>query len=111
MNRFAYALLAAVALAAPAAFAEEEHDHDKHSAKAASAAKLTSGEVRKIDKAAGKISIAHEPIENLGMPKMTMVYRVKEPGMLDVVKEGDKVNFAADKIQGVFTVTRIETAK
>jgi Cu(I)/Ag(I) efflux system protein CusF len=111
MKRFAYALLAAVALAAPAAFAEEEHNHDKHSAQAASAAKLTSGVVRKIDKAAGKISIAHGPIENLGMPKMTMVYRVKEPAMLEAVKEGDKVNFAADNIQGAFTVTKIEAAK
>jgi Cu(I)/Ag(I) efflux system protein CusF len=110
MKRFAYALLAAVVLAAPAAFAEEEHNHDKHSAKAASAAKLTSGVVRKIDKAAGKISIAHEPIENLGMPKMTMVYRVKEPGMLETVKEGDKIRFAAEKIQETYVVTRIEAA-
>ncbi len=111
MKRFACLLLATVALAVPAAFADEEHNHDKHGAQAASAAKLTSGVVRKIDKAAGKISIAHDPIENLGMSKMTMVFRAKEPGMLDAVKEGDKVNFAADRIQGVLTVTRIEAAK
>ena len=29
------------------------------------------------------------------MPKMTMVFRVKEPAMLDAVKEGDNMNFAA----------------
>ena len=111
MKRFAYAFFASVALTAPAAFAQKDHEHDKHGAQAASAVKLTAGVVRKIDKDAGKISIAHEPIENLGMPKMTMVFRVKEPGMLDTVKEGDKVNFAADKIKGALTVTKIETAK
>ena len=111
MKRFAYLLLATVALAAPAAFADEEHNHDKHGAQTSSAAKLTSGVVRKIDKDAGKISIAHDPIENLGMPKMTMVYRLKDPAMLEAVKEGDKVNFAADRIRGVLTVTKIETAK
>jgi len=111
MKRYAYALLVTAALAAPAAFAAEEHNHDQHGAKAAAAATLTSGVVRKIDKAAGKISIAHDPIENLGMPKMTMVFRVKEPRMLEAVKEGDTVNFAADRIQGMLTVTKIETAK
>lgn len=109
MKRFAWALVAAVALAAPPTFADD--DHDKHGSQAAPAAGLTAGVVRKIDKDAGKISIAHDPIENLGMPKMTMVFRVKEHGMLDRVKEGDKVNFAADKIKGAYTVTKIETAK
>lgn len=111
MKRFAYALLAVVALAAPAAFADKDHDHDKHGTKAAPSDGLTAGVVQRIDKDAGKISIAHEAIENLGMPKMTMVFRVKEPRMLEAVKEGDKVNFAADRIQGTLTVTKIEAAK
>jgi Cu/Ag efflux protein CusF len=111
MKRFAYALLAAVALAAPVAFADKEHDHGKHGSQAAQAGGLTAGVVRKIDKDAGKISIAHEPIENLGMPKMTMVFRVKEPRMLDAVKEGDKVKFAAEDVKGRLVVTRIEVAK
>ena len=111
MKRFAYAIVAAVALAAPSAFATHVHGHDGHDAAVAPADGLTAGVVRKIDKDAGKISIAHQPIENLGMPKMTMVFRVKEPGMLDAVKEGDKVNFAAERIQGAFTVTKIEAAQ
>lgn len=72
---------------------------------------LTAGEVRKVDKLAGRLSIAHDAIENLKMPKMTMAFRVKEPGMLDKVKEGDKVRFAAEKIDGRYTVTHIETSK
>ena len=45
------------------------------------------------------------------MPGMTMVFRVKEPAMLDQVKAGDKVNFSADKINGNITVTKIEALK
>jgi Cu/Ag efflux protein CusF len=72
---------------------------------------LTQGEVRKVDKHAKKITIRHGPIQNLDMPAMTMVFQVTDPAMLDRVKAGDKVNFAADKIGGQITVTRIEPAK
>ena len=57
------------------------------------------------------MTIKHGPIENLGMPGMTMVFRVKEPAMLDQLKAGDKINFAADRVNGVFTVLRIEAAQ
>lgn len=111
MKRFAFALLAAFALAAPSAFAKHINGHDSHDAAVAPADRLTAGVVKKIDKDAGKISIAHEAIENLGMPSMTMVFRVKDPGMLDAVKEGDKIIFLADRIGGALTVTKIEAAK
>lgn len=71
-------------------------------------APMVAGEVRKIDKDAGKITLKHEPIPNLEMPGMTMVFRVKDPAMLDQVKAGDKVRFAADKVGGALTVTQIE---
>ncbi|MBL8527003.1 MAG: copper-binding protein [Burkholderiales bacterium] len=72
---------------------------------------LTDGEIRKVDKAQGKVTLAHEPIRSLGMPRMTMVFRVPDPAMLDQVKPGDKVRFAADKIDGKYTVTRWEISK
>ena len=78
--------------------------------KSAQGAAMTQGEIRKVDKDARRITISHEPLENLGMPAMTMVFRVKEPAMLDQVKAGDKVKFQAEKIGGAFTVTRIEQA-
>ena len=31
--------------------------------------------------------------------------------MLDQMKEGDRINFSADKIQGAYTVTKVEPAK
>ena len=78
------------------------------SAMAQTAAPMTEGEVRKIDKEQGKITLKHGEIKNLDMPGMTMVFRVKEAALLDQVKEGDKIKFTADKIGGQFTVTGIE---
>lgn len=80
-------------------------------ATAATDAALASGEVKQIDKGAGKITIKHGPLANLEMPAMTMVFRVKEPGMLDQVKSGDKISFVAEKVNGALTVTRLEPAK
>jgi len=78
---------------------------------ALAAGDLTDGEIRKVDKDAGKITIKHGPIRNLDMPQMTMVFQVKEQGMLEQVKAGDKVRFSAEKIGERYTVTRIETVK
>jgi Cu/Ag efflux protein CusF len=60
------------------------------------------------DKSAGKVTIKHGPVANLDMPPMTMVFRVKDPAMLDQVKEGDKIKFNADRIDGALTVTAIQ---
>ena len=43
---------------------------------------------------------------------MTMVFQVRDPAMLDKVKPGDKVRFAADKAEGGgYVVTELEAAK
>jgi Cu/Ag efflux protein CusF len=73
-------------------------------------AALTDGEVKKIDKDAGKITIKHGPIKNLDMPAMTMVFRARDVAMLDQVKPGDKIKFEVDKVKGAYTVLRIEPA-
>ncbi|MBL8516387.1 MAG: copper-binding protein [Betaproteobacteria bacterium] len=74
----------------------------------ASAAEMADAEVRKIDKDAGKVTLKHGEIKNLEMPPMTMVFKVKEPTMLDSLKVGDKIKIAAEKIGGSYTVTKIE---
>ncbi|MCE3602826.1 copper-binding protein [Massilia sp. P8910] len=74
-------------------------------------APMSDGEIKKIDKDAGKITIKHGPLVNLEMPGMTMVFRVKDAAMLDQVKVGDKVKFNAEKASGALTVTGIEAAK
>lgn len=72
---------------------------------------LADGEVRKVDKEAGKVTLKHGEIRNLGMPPMTMVFTLKDPAMADQVKAGDKVRFEAEKIDGKYTVTKIEPAR
>jgi Cu/Ag efflux protein CusF len=41
---------------------------------------------------------------------MTMVFSVKDPAMLEQVKVGDRIRFQAEKIDGAFTVTQLESA-
>ena len=74
-------------------------------------AQNTAGEVLKVDKAQGKLTLKHGPIQNLDMPAMNMVYRVQEPQWLDQLKVGDKVRFDADKVNGQFTVTRLSVQR
>ena len=72
---------------------------------------MSDGEIRKVDKEAKKLTIRHGPLDNLGMPAMTMVFQVADPALLDRVKAGDKVRFSADKIGGAYTVTELEHVK
>jgi Cu(I)/Ag(I) efflux system periplasmic protein CusF len=68
------------------------------------------GEVKKIDKAQGRITLKHGDIKHLDMPPMTMVFRVSSPAMLDAVAVGDKVRFTAEKVGGNYTVTTLSKA-
>jgi Cu(I)/Ag(I) efflux system protein CusF len=70
-------------------------------------AQPTDGEVRRIDKAQSKVTLKHGEIKNLEMPPMTMVFRVKDPAMLDALAVGDKVRFSVEKLDGQYTVTAI----
>jgi Cu/Ag efflux protein CusF len=70
------------------------------------------GLVIKIDESAGKITIKHGPLKKFDMDEgMTMVFRAADPAMLKAVKPGDKVRFVPDRINGQFTITKIEKAK
>ena len=75
-------------------------------------AQMVAGQVVKVDEAAGKITIKHGPIKKFDMDEgMTMAWRAQDPAMLKQVKAGDKVTFEPDRVNGQFTVTRIEKAK
>ena len=78
---------------------------------AAKTAPLASGEVKKIDREAKKVTIKHGPIENLNMPPMTMVFRVKDAAMLDGLAPGTLVRFRAEESDGGLLVTRLQVAK
>ncbi len=114
MKPFSALAAAAVFLAATGmATAQTQAAQTNQAAAAASApsGSMADGEVRKVDKGAGKVTLRHGPLENLKMPGMTMVFRVADPKMLDTLKEGDKVKFSADRVNGAFTVTAIEAVK
>jgi len=73
---------------------------------------LIAGEVTKVDESAGKITIKHGPLKKFDMEDgMTMVFRAGDPAMLKSVKPGDRVKFIPERINGQFTVTKIEKAK
>ncbi len=67
-----------------------------------------SAEVRRIDKAAGKVALKHGEIKNLDMPPMSMVFHVKDPSQLDALQVGQKVRFQALQDKGAYWVLKIE---
>ncbi len=101
---------AALTLAAPL-YALAGGDHKPTAGSAAANTELTDAEVRKIDKAGGKVTLKHADIKSLDMPAMTMVFVVKDSAMLDKLQSGDKIRFRAINIGGKFTVTQIEASK
>ena len=79
---------------------------------AQAANELIDGQVTKVDESAGKITIKHGPIKKFDMEDgMTMVFRANDPAMLKAVKAGDKVKFVPDRVNGQFTVMKIEKAR
>ncbi len=85
--------------------------HAQQASTTAAQTEMSDGEIKKVDKEAGKLTIKHGELKNLGMPGMTMVFKVKDQAMFGKIKEGDKVRFVAEKVGGALTVTAIEAAK
>lgn len=84
-------------------------DHAQHvAAGAAAATAMTAGEVRKVDAEQGKVTLKHEPIANLDMPAMTMVFRVAQPELLKELKVGDKIQFRAESVNGALVLTQLQ---
>lgn len=112
MNKL-IASLSVIAALAPAFVQAADHDmHAGHGAMHAQAseAALVNGLVKKVDKAGGKLTISHDALPN-GMPAMTMAFKVKDASWLDKVKDGQKIRFAAESIDGVMTIVRLEVKK
>jgi Cu/Ag efflux protein CusF len=71
---------------------------------------LTAAEVVKVDKAAGRVTLKQAEVKNLGMPAMTMAWRVRESRWLDELAVGDRVRFAAERVDGQFTIVSLSKA-
>lgn len=66
----------------------------------------SSGEVRRIDVEAGKITIKHGAISALDLPAMTLVYLIDRSLLADL-KPGDQVKFTARRENGQYVVVAI----
>lgn len=88
-----------------AAEMEKEHAHIGQPG-----AVLADGEVREIRRDSGRISLSHGAVPSMGLPAMTMVYRARDPAMLDRLSVGDRVRFAAEKSGDALTLMRVEPA-
>ena len=98
-----------IGVAAPVMAQQAGHaDHHSSAAENQVPATFVTGEVKKVDKEAGKITLKHGPIPNLEMPAMTMVFRAKDPSALDQLKVGDTLQFKAEKIDGNLTITEFK---
>lgn len=114
-------LVFCLACTGPALALAQAADHSAHHgaqqsapaapAAPAAAAEMTTGEIRKIDKNAAKVTLKHGEIKNLDMPPMTMVFNVRDKAMLDLFKPGDKVMFRVVDDAGKYTVTDIEPVR
>ncbi|WP_296035871.1 copper-binding protein [uncultured Agrobacterium sp.] len=78
------------------------------SAAGAFAQEFTNGTVKKLDAKAKKVTLIHEELKDLEMPAMTMVFQVGDDALLAKLKEGAKVQFVAERVNGKLTVTQIK---
>lgn len=111
MNAIAAIVIAAAAsFSLPASAASDQGGHAGHGAmseKSNADAPMTEGMVKKIDKSVGKVTVSHGQLPN-GMPAMTMVFKVKELAWLDQMKDGGRILFGADQINGIMTIIRFK---
>ncbi|HEX5391932.1 MAG TPA: copper-binding protein [Rhodocyclaceae bacterium] len=108
MTKCLTTLLAAAALMTALPSIAQEHNHS--APQAVTETTWVNGIVRKVDAAAGKVTLSHGPLTNLKMSAMTMVFRVADPTWLEQLKAGDKIRFTADLVDGALTVVQLETA-
>ena len=73
-------------------------------------AALVAGEVVKVDRVAGRITLKHGEIKSLDMPPMTLAWRVAQPRWLEDLAVGDRVRFVPARIDGQYTITSLTKA-
>jgi Cu/Ag efflux protein CusF len=100
---FAFAATGGMAQAAT-----HEHDMSQHHAASQSAAATHNGTGVLKAVNAGKVQIAHQAIDSLGWPAMTMWFALRDP-LPDEVRVGDGVRFELEQVRSKeWAITRIE---
>lgn len=89
------ALLAGHAFAQTSTKGMDMKDEDMKSEKKAGKGTVhkAAGVVTKVDPAAGKVTIKHEPIQSMKWPAMTMAFTVRDKALLAKLPKDKKVDF------------------
>lgn len=66
------------------------------------------GTVTKVDAENRKVTIAHEPIDSLSWPAMTMGFLVKSEELFTQLKVGDVIRFELVKVDKGYEITAIK---
>lgn len=110
------ALVLALSISLPAV-AQTGHAHHGHhgghhasppTAKADAPAPFAEGTVRRVHSDENAVTIAHGPLEALGMPPMTMRFDVSDSALLEGLSVGQTVRFQVVQRGEAFVVTAIE---
>lgn len=116
MRKLIFALgLAIAANCVTAQAAPHEHNMTQHRSATQTASREVKheglGVLKTVNVQAGKVKIAHEPIDSLGWPAMTMWFALRVP-LPDETKVGDGVRFELEQINSKeWVITRIERKK
>jgi Cu/Ag efflux protein CusF len=73
-------------------------------------AALVAGEVVKVDRPAGRVTLKQGEIKALDMPPMTLSWHVAQPRVLEDLAVGDRVRFVPARIDGQYTITALVKA-
>jgi Cu(I)/Ag(I) efflux system periplasmic protein CusF len=63
------------------------------------------GVVKKVDRKASTVTIAHEPVKSMNWPAMNMTFQVKDKSMLDKLRAGKKVEVEFDQRGKDYVIT------
>lgn len=66
------------------------------------------GVVKKVDSAAGEVTLAHGPVATLKWSAMTMAFKVQDKSLLKQLEVGKKVNFSFVQQGADYVVTRLK---
>lgn len=69
---------------------------------------MTRGMVKKVDASGGKVTLAHEPVESLNWPAMTMGFKVQDKALLDDLAEGSEVEVTFTRDGKDYVITSVK---
>ncbi|WP_292755056.1 copper-binding protein [Methylophaga sp. UBA4502] len=104
-----------LSFSATSILAEQKMDHDDMENMAPKAetsdqqiTHSAKGTVTKVDASSKKVTLAHEPVESLSWPAMTMGFSVKDEALLTKLKVGETVDFEFMKVEQGYVITEVK---